>query len=102
MSPASSAAPRSDLQIPKISANKSEQRLTLPFIIGNLRGMETLDRIRVRQGEKKRIPAGTTLVFVANDKQFHRWTVGPQDAILRRVEGTRVFRVVTTEDGEDE
>lgn len=75
--------------------------MTFPLIVGNLRGMETLERIRVRQGEKKRIPAGTTLVFVANDKVFHRWTVGPQDAILRRVEGTRVFSVVITEDGED-
>ena len=76
--------------------------LTYALIVGSVSGMETLERVRVRQGEKKRIPAGTTLVFVANEKQFHKWTVGPQDAILRRVEGTRVFRVVATEDEHDE
>jgi len=60
--------------------------------------MEALERVRVRQGEKKRIPAGWTLVFVANDREFHRWTVGPQDWILRRVEGTRVYKVVDSDE----
>lgn len=59
---------------------------------------ETLERIRVGTGQKVRIPAGTTLVFVKNDRPFHRYTVGPQDGFVRRIEGVRVFRVVATEE----
>lgn len=56
--------------------------------------METLERIRVGVGQKVRIPAGTTLVFVKGDRPFHRYTVGPQDGFVRRVEGVRVYREV--------
>lgn len=65
-------------------------------------GMETLERIRVQEGRKVRIPAGTTLVFVKNERPFHRYTVGPQDGFVRRIEGVRVFRVVGSADPESE
>jgi hypothetical protein len=55
--------------------------------------MASLERVRVGVGQKVRIPAGTTLVFVKNDRPFHRYTVGPQDGFVRRVEGVRVYKV---------
>jgi len=55
----------------------------------------SLKQVNLREGSKRLIKAGTTLVFVnSTGKAFHRYTVGPQDNYLRQIDGVTVYKEV--------
>lgn len=60
-----------------------------------------LERIRVREGERKTLTTGKYL-FMRGDKVVGEVTIGKHPTYVRRIEGVRVFRVpnndLTTDD----
>lgn len=60
-----------------------------------------LERIRVREGERKTLTTGKYL-FMRGDKVVGEVSIGKHPTIVRRIEGVRVFRVLdndlTTDD----
>lgn len=56
--------------------------------------METLERVRVRQGERKVLTEGEYRFINENGKVVGKLSIGRHPAYVRRIEGVRVFRVV--------
>lgn len=55
--------------------------------------MEVLERVRVREGERKVLTTGE-YVFMKDDKIVGKVTIDKHPTYVRRIEGVRVFRIV--------
>lgn len=55
--------------------------------------MEAMERVRVREGERKVLTTGE-YVFMKDDKIVGKVTIGKHPTYVRRIEGVRVFRIV--------
>lgn len=55
--------------------------------------MEAMERVRVREGERKMLGTGEYVFIREDGKVVGKLTVGQHPAYVRRIEGVRVFRV---------
>lgn len=63
--------------------------------------METLERVRVREGEKVTLTEGEYRFIREDGKVVGQVRIGEHPTYVRRIEGVRVFRVVRAGDNDE-